>query len=245
MGYYALTEKNAVFYPSLMQAPSVPSAMPVMDPKRSRLRMVRELGMRGITDGGVLEAMGVVPRHLFVPEALRARAYEDAALPIGHGQTISRPFTVAMMTQLLEARPGMRVLEVGTGSGYQAAVLACMGCQVCTVETVRELYLRTRELLRRLNLPPIHMVRGDGAAGLPDAAPFDRIIVTAGGPGIPRPLTGQIDEGGFLLIPVGQPGAQRMLRMRRRCGKLLTEDFGPAKFVDLVGDHGRFGGSSR
>ena len=167
-----------------------------IDPRRLRLRMVRELAARGITDGRVLDAMSRVPRHLFVPEGLRSRAYEDCPLPIGYGQTISQPSTVALMSQMLETSPGMRVLEVGTGSGYQAAVLAAMGCTVYTVERLKELYQSARALLQQLDLRAIHMQRSDGTLGMPAAAPFDRIIVTAGGPQIPRPLLEQLAVDG-------------------------------------------------
>lgn len=211
----------------------------MLDPRRSRQRMVQELKRSGITDAAVLQAMAVVPRHLFVEEALRVQAYEDIRLPIGYGQTISQPSTVALMTQRLEAQPGMRVLEIGTGSGYQAAVLAVMGCRVYTIERIAELYHATRNLLQQLSLRAIYMVRGDGTLGLPAAAPFERIIVTAGGPEIPQPLLQQLAEGGILLIPVGdKPRTQRLLRVQRRAGRFLTENLGPANFVDLVGSHG-------
>ena len=210
-----------------------------IDPRRLRLRMVRELAARGITDGRVLDAMSRVPRHLFVPEGLRSRAYEDCPLPIGYGQTISQPSTVALMSQMLETSPGMRVLEVGTGSGYQAAVLAAMGCTVYTVERLKELYQSARALLQQLDLRAIHMQRSDGTLGLPAASPFDRIIVTAGGPQIPRPLLEQLAVDGIMLIPVGaRPRTQRLMRIMRRQGRLCSEDLGPAVFVDLVGDPG-------
>ena len=202
-----------------------------IDPRRLRLRMVRELAARGITDGRVLDAMSRVPRHLFVPEGLRSRAYEDCPLPIGYGQTISQPSTVALMSQMLETSPGMRVLEVGTGSGYQAAVLAAMGCTVYTVERLKELYQSARALLQQLDLRAIHMQRSDGTLGMPAAAPFDRIIVTAGGPQIPRPLLEQLAVDGIMLIPVGaRPRTQRLMRIMRRQGRLCSEDLGPAVF---------------
>ena len=211
-----------------------------IDPKRLRLRMVREqLQARGISDAAVLGAMAAVPRHLFVQEALRAQAYEDTPLPIGYGQTISQPYIVGLMTQLLEVERGMRVLEIGTGSGYQSAVLSTMGCTVFTVERMRELYQNTSSLLRQLGLRGIHMQRRDGTLGMPEAAPFERIIVTAGGPEVPRPLVDQLEEGGILLIPVGdKPRTQRLLRLRKEQGRISSEDLGPVVFVDLVGDHG-------
>jgi protein-L-isoaspartate(D-aspartate) O-methyltransferase len=210
-----------------------------VDPVRLRQRMVRNLEVQGISNPLVLAAMGAVPRHLFVQEALRSQAYEDTHLPIGHGQTISQPYTVAIMCELLEVLPGMRVLEVGAGSGYQAAVLATMGCTVFAVERLRELYQSANALLRQLNFHDIHMLRGDGTLGLPDAAPFERIVVSAGGPVIPHPLTEQLDEGGVLLIPVGaQQRTQRLARLRKNHGLIAREDLEPAKFVDLIGDHG-------
>lgn len=211
-----------------------------IDPKRQRQRMVQEqIQARGVTDPAVIAAMMAVPRHLFVQEALRGQSYEDSPLPIGHGQTISQPYIVARMTELLELQPGMRVLEIGTGSGYQAAVLAAMGCTVYTVERVRELYLATQSLLRGMGIRGIHTKRDDGTLGAPEAAPFDRIIVTAGGPEIPLPLVKQLDDPGILLIPVGnQKRAQKLLRLRKENGKVTQEDMGQVVFVDLVGNHG-------
>ena len=211
-----------------------------IDPRRLRLRMVEEqLKPRGIPAPEVLRAMATVPRHLFVQEALRAQAYEDTSLPIGYGQTISQPYTVALMTEMLETKAGMRILEIGTGSGYQAAVLAELGCTVFTIERLRELYLITGALLRQLGIQGIHMLREDGTFGLPAWAPYDRIIVTAGGPKIPQPLVDQLDEGGVLLIPVGdKPRSQRLVRVRKMRGRLIREDLGAAVFVDLVGNHG-------
>ncbi len=202
--------------------------------------MVREqLVARGIRDPQVLAAMNELPRHLFVPEAMRQHAYEDAALPIGYGQSISQPYIVARMSELLEPASGLRVLEIGTGSGYQAAVLAKIGCTVFSLERIREMHQQSTMLLRTLRLRTIHTQRTDGTYGLPQAAPFERIIVTAGAPELPEPLLGQLAEGGILLIPVGaQKREQRLLRMRKKCGKIYQEDFGPVAFVDLVGAHG-------
>lgn len=211
-----------------------------VDPKRHRHRMVQEqIQARGIQDPAVIAAMLTVPRHLFVQEALRSQSYEDRALPIGHGQTISQPYIVARMTELLELQPGMRVLEIGTGSGYQAAVLAAMGCTVYTVERVKELYLATQSLLREMGIRAIHTKRDDGTLGAPEAAPFDRIIVTAGGPEIPAPLVKQLEDPGILVIPVGaQKRAQKLLRLRKEQGTVTQEDMGNVVFVDLVGNHG-------
>ena len=209
------------------------------DPVHQRRRMVRELEARGIVDENVLAAMQAVPRHLFVPEALRPSAYADHPLPIGQGQTISQPFVVAWMSQRLEARPGMSVLEVGTGSGYQTAVLAAMGLEVFTVERVRELYFASRELFARLELRAVRMKIADGTLGWEENAPFDRIIVTAGGPDVPMPLVEQLGDPGIMIIPVGaNRGAQKLVRVLKNQGKVTAKAAGSVAFVDLVGDHG-------
>ena len=209
------------------------------DYRRQRERMVEEQLEGRITDEAVLAAMRGVHRHLFVPEALQVRAYEDHPLPIGYGQTISQPYIVALMTQLLEARPGMSILEIGTGSGYQAAVLAHMGLEVFTVERVRELYFATKELLLSLGLHTIRTRLADGTLGWEENAPFDRIIVTAGGPDIPVPLLEQLADPGIMVIPVGQTRReQRLVRVFRQDGKVTARALGNVAFVDLVGDHG-------
>ncbi|MDR1856168.1 MAG: protein-L-isoaspartate(D-aspartate) O-methyltransferase [Desulfovibrio sp.] len=201
--------------------------------------VAEQIEARGIHDPAVLAAMAAVPRHLFVEDGLRAQAYEDTPLPVGHGQTISQPFVVALMTQALEVSPGMRVLEIGTGSGYQAAVLAAMGCTVFTVERLRELHVEARDLLARIGVKGVHFMRGDGTLGVPAAAPFERILVTAGGPVVPPPLMEQLEEDGLLVIPVGERhGSQRLARLRRHAGEFLAEDLGGVAFVDLIGDHG-------
>lgn len=206
----------------------------------SRDRMVKEQLMgRGISDTNVLEAMRRVPRHLFVEEALRGKAYEDYPLPLGFGQTISQPFIVALMSQLLEASPGQRVLEIGTGSGYQAAVLNEMGLEVYSVERLRDLYARTSELLMRLKYRGIKLKLDDGTEGWPEAAPFDRIIVTAGGPSVPEPLLLQLADPGIMIIPVGKERReQRLVRVRKMEGNVTREDQDRVAFVDLVGSHG-------
>ena len=209
------------------------------DPVRLRRRMVQELEARGIVDEAVLAAMQSVPRHLFIQEALRAQAYEDTSLPIGYGQTISQPYTVAAMSSYLQVQRGMRVLEIGTGSGYQAAVLAAMGCTVFTVERIRELYLAARELFQGLGIRSIHMRRDDGTLGMSEAAPFDRIIVTAGGPEIPTPLVDQLDIPGIMVIPVGERRrTQHLVRLWKDVDGIHQETLGNAVFVDLVGNHG-------
>lgn len=211
-----------------------------IDPRRKRERMVRDqLLARNVTDEAVLAAMGTVKRHEFVEDALTDQAYDDRPLPIGYGQTISQPYIVARMTQLLEVRSGMRVLEVGTGSGYQAAVLSELGAEVYTVERVRELFTRTRQLFSRLRYFWIKTRLDDGTMGWPDEAPFDRIIVTAGGPEVPEPLLDQLADSGMLLIPVGgERREQRLIRITKSGGTTTREEFGGVVFVDLVGEHG-------
>lgn len=206
----------------------------------SRDRMVREqLIPRGITDAAVLRAMRTVPRHLFVEEALRGQAYEDRPLPIGFGQTISQPFIVALMSQMLECAPGMQVLEIGTGSGYQAAVLREMGLHVHSVERLRELHFRTSALFRQLRYMDIRLKLADGTMGWPEAAPFDRILVTAGGPEIPAPLVDQLADPGILLMPVGDGKlSQRLVRLHKQAGHIRKETGDGVAFVDLVGKHG-------
>lgn len=211
---------------------------PRIDPHRLRTRMVERLKTQGVDDEAVLDVMGRVPRDLFVDEALRARAYELETLPLGRGQTISNPYTVARMTSLLHVEPGMTVLEIGTGSGYQAAVLAALGCRVVTVERLPELYAKASAAFAELGLHMIEAHLGDGTLGHPQNAPYARIVVTAGGPEIPAPLVDQLDEGGIMVIPVGSSGQQRLKRVFRHHGALHEQDCGPAVFVDLVGSHG-------
>ena len=211
-----------------------------LDYRIPRQRMVRDqIAGRGVANAAVLRAMGEVPRHLFVPEALAPTAYDDRPLPIGHGQTISQPYIVALMCSMLEPRPGLSVLEVGTGAGYQAAVLHALGLTVFTVERLRPLYLEARERFGRLGLHTIRTLLSDGTLGWPDMGPFDRIIVAAGGPGIPEALTEQLADGGVLVIPVGKRrGAQRLVRVVRHGLDLAVRDCGPVAFVDLVGSYG-------
>ena len=208
--------------------------------KRNRERMLTEQIMaRGIDNERVLAGMAAVPRHLFVDEAMAAEAYEDYPLPIGLGQTISQPYVVALMSQLLEAPPGAKVLEIGTGSGYQAAVLAEMGLDVYTVERMRELYMRTSTLLRKLKYFHIACRLGDGTLGWPEEAPFERILVTAGGPFIPEPLLEQLSDPGILLMPVGaRAREQQLVRVHKQDGEISRENLGAVSFVDLVGNHG-------
>ncbi len=201
--------------------------------------VAEQIQARGVTNRAVLEAMRVVPRHLFVQEALRAQAYEDHPLPIGLGQTISQPYIVALMTELLEPAPDLRVLEIGSGSGYQAAVLAAVGMEVYSVERIRELYLATQKRLMDMRCFRVRLKLDDGTLGWPEEAPFDRIIVTAGGPEAPPPLIEQLGDPGIMVIPVGHSRrSQELLVLRKENGALAGERHGGVAFVDLVGAHG-------
>lgn len=206
--------------------------------QRLRDRMVRQqLEARGIRDPGVLEAMRKIPRHLFVPDHLVERAYDDCPLPIGEGQTISQPYMVAWMTEILRPEPGQKVLEIGTGSGYQAAVLCELGADVYTIEKNPLLAREAERRLAQLGYYP-HIRIGDGTLGWPEEAPFQRIIVTAGAPSIPQPLLDQLDEGGRLVIPVGPSGMQMLTLVEKRGGRLTTTEEGTCVFVPLVGRYG-------
>lgn len=211
-----------------------------VDPRRSRERMVRDqIQGRGIHDSAVLAAMLKIPRHEYVDEALHAQAYADNPVPIGHGQTISQPYIVALMSQALEVLPGMRVLEIGTGSGYQAAVLAEMGAKIYTVERIRELHLQACKRMQHFKYHNVYCKLDDGTLGWPEQAPFDRIIVTAGGPIVPETLVDQLGDPGMLLIPVGPSRqAQELILVRKEDGRIKQENKGAVVFVDLVGRHG-------
>jgi len=211
-----------------------------MDPKRQRERMVNDqLKARGIADARVLAVMGELPRHLFVEEALAGQAYLDCPLPIGEGQTISQPYIVALMSELLQVEPGMKVLEIGTGSGYQAAVLARLGADVHTVERIPKLCAAARERLLSMGLFNVHVKQDDGTLGWPSAAPFDRIIVTAGGPEIPQPLIDQLGQGGRLILPLGATRrSQRLVLVEKSPDGVRQSEVCSVAFVDLVGKHG-------
>jgi protein-L-isoaspartate(D-aspartate) O-methyltransferase len=190
---------------------------------------------RGVTDARVLEAMRKVPRHRFIPESQRPSAYDDRPLPIGRGQTISQPYIVALMSELAEVEPGDTVLEVGTGSGYQAAVLAEMGVKVFSIEIVASLAKGAQALLVELGYGGSVEVRhGDGYAGWPEHAPFDAIVVTAAPPSIPDPLKQQLEVGGHLVIPVGKD-FQRLLRVTRTKNGFREESVIPVRFVPMTG----------
>jgi protein-L-isoaspartate(D-aspartate) O-methyltransferase len=202
-----------------------------------RNKLVKTLRSKGILDEKVLAAIAKVPRHVFFDDALLSHAYEDKAFPIGEGQTISQPYTVAFQTEKLEVKPGDKVLEIGTGSGYQACVLLELGAKVFTIEYNLKLFQKTKEILPKLGYNP-HFFQGDGSKGLPAKAPFDKIIVTAGAPAVPQSLTEQLAENGILIIPVGDRESQKMLRIRKRNGKLTQEQFDAFAFVPLLGQQG-------
>ncbi|MEW5889374.1 MAG: protein-L-isoaspartate(D-aspartate) O-methyltransferase [Pseudomonadota bacterium] len=205
-----------------------------MTSQRTRARMVERLREKGIRDERVLAAMGVVPRHLFVEEALASRAYEDTALPLGFQQTISQPFVVARMIELARAgRELGRTLEVGAGCGYQAAVLAQLAQEVYAVERIAPLLARARSNLRHLRLPNVRLKHADGNLGLPEAAPFDTIIVAAAAPQVPQVLMGQLAVGGRMVLPVGQ--AEQMLWVIERTSQGYSEArLDAVRFVPLV-----------
>jgi protein-L-isoaspartate(D-aspartate) O-methyltransferase len=202
-----------------------------------RNKLVKKLAEKGIKDEQVLAAIGKVPRHVFFENALIDHAYQDKAFPIGEGQTISQPYTVAFQTEKLEIKPGDKVLEIGTGSGYQACILLEMGAKVYTIEYNRRLYETTRQFLPQLRYKP-HFFYGDGSKGLPAKAPFNKIIVTAGAPVIPNALTDQLAEGGILVIPVGGREKQVMIQIRKIEGKLSKKQFDNFAFVPLLGEQG-------
>lgn len=202
--------------------------------KGLRQQLVNAIKNRGIVDDSVLEAINKVPRHLFMDSSFLEYAYEDKAFPIGAGQTISQPYTVAFQTQLLEISKNDKVLEVGTGSGYQSCVLMEMGAKVYTIERQKELYWKAKKIFPVLGYKPKLVTFGDGYKGLPTYGPFDKIIVTAGAPFIPKALTDQLKPGGMLVIPVGED-IQTMKRIiKKEDATLIEEDFGSFKFVPML-----------
>ncbi len=206
---------------------------------RLRHEMVeKQIAARSISDIRVLDAMRTVPRHLFVSEALMDQAYSDFPLPIGEQQTISQPFIVAEMTQALQLTPEDRVLEIGTGSGYQAAVLAHITYRVYTIERIHSLYVKTRRLFDKLGYHNIVTRYSDGTTGWKDESPFDAIIVTAGAPEIPAALVNQLAMGGRMVIPVGNQHSQDLIRLVREKSGLHQTNLGGCRFVKLVGEHG-------
>jgi protein-L-isoaspartate(D-aspartate) O-methyltransferase len=204
-----------------------------------RVAMVEnQLKARGISDRRVLEAMRRVPRHIFVPEAQRSRAYEDMPLPVGEGQTISQPYIVAWMTELLRLEGEESVLEIGTGTGYQSALLGLLARKVYSVERIAALADSARERLASLGLENIEVVVGDGSRGLPEHAPYQDIIVTAGSPQVPQALVEQLADGGRLVIPVGTASMQMLTLVEKRGSEVVTRELGNCVFVPLVGKYG-------
>src|SRR5690349_18497395 len=202
-----------------------------------RNKLVKILQKKGISNPRVLAAIGKVPRHVFFDDALLVHAYQDKAFPIGEGQTISQPFTVAFQTEQLEIKLGDKVLEIGTGSGYQACVLLELGAKVYTIEYNRILFERTRDFLPQLGYKPFFFY-GDGSRGVPAKAPYNKIIVTAGAPVVPTALTDQLADNGILIIPVGGRDKQTMVKIRKQNGVLKKEELSTFAFVPLLGADG-------
>lgn len=199
-----------------------------------RNQLVSLLKEKGILDNNVLEAIKKIPRHLFLDSSFSEFAYQDKAFPIEAGQTISQPYTVAFQTQLLEVKKEQKILEIGTGSGYQTAVLCVMGAKVYSIERQTKLFKQTSNLLPKLGIRPKHLSFGDGYKGLPSHAPFDSIIVTAGAPIIPQPLMAQLKIGGRLVIPVGDKNQIMTLLIRKNETQFEKHEFGDCKFVPLL-----------
>jgi len=211
---------------------------PQDDPSLREQMVKRQIVARGIADPKIIEAMKKVPRHLFVAEKHRPSSYEDYPLPIGEGQTISQPYVVAFMTEALHLRAEDRVLEIGTGSGYQAAILAELVKEVYTIEIIEKLGKRAREILGQLGYKNIEVKIGDGYKGWPEKAPFDAIIVTCAPEAIPQPLMDQLREGGRMIIPVGRAGRiQHLVRGVKKQGRLVTGEVMEVRFVPMVRGH--------
>jgi protein-L-isoaspartate(D-aspartate) O-methyltransferase len=202
------------------------------------MMVTTQLIPRGIKDSRLLEAMRKVPRHLFMPRALWGSAYDDNALPIGEGQTISQPYMVAVMTELLELNGEEKVLEIGTGSGYQAAILAELSREVYTIERIESLADSARQCLAGLGYNNVVVLAGDGSKGLEEKAPFDRIIITAAAPGLPDVIIKQLREGGIIVAPVGERFSQIVIKGRKNKGVLVEEFQVPCVFVPLLGEYG-------
>jgi protein-L-isoaspartate(D-aspartate) O-methyltransferase len=196
----------------------------------------QQIEARGISDPATLAALRTVPRHEFLPMRLRSEAYADYPLPIGHGQTISQPFIVAFMTEAIRPQPGEKFLEIGAGSGYQAAILAQMGAQVYTIEIVEPLAEMARQTLERLGYKNAHVKHGDGFRGWPEHAPFDAIIVTCAPDKIPAPLVEQLRDGGRMIIPVGSGMNQELVLLRKKGDKIEKQSVLPVRFVPMTGE---------
>jgi len=211
----------------------------ILDYHMTREKMVKtQLIPRGINDKRVLEAMGKIPRDRFIEEALKGEAYNDHPLPIGHKQTISQPYIVALMTEALGLIGKEKTLEIGTGSGYQTAILAELSEKVYTVERIRSLLVKSRNILAELGYNNILFKAFDGTLGWKEYEPYDAIIVTAGAPNVPQPLLDQLAEGGRLIIPVGNRFSQELIKMTKKRGKYIQKNLGGCRFVDLIGVHG-------
>jgi protein-L-isoaspartate(D-aspartate) O-methyltransferase len=207
--------------------------------EKERSGMVEtQIAARGVRDERVLSAMREVPRHLFVPESYQSAAYKDSPLPIGKGQTISQPYIVAVMTELLRVQPTDKVLEIGSGSGYQAAILGKLAQSVVTVERIPEVGEMARSNLARVGITTVTVVTGNGTLGYPEGAPFDGILITAATPAVPPPLIEQMAEGGRLVAPVGSRDLQELVRLTRHGKQTVKELFGGVVFVPLLGEHG-------
>jgi protein-L-isoaspartate(D-aspartate) O-methyltransferase len=216
---------------------SFPVAAEEPNSRKGDTMVAEQIERRGVKDPRVLEAMRKVPRHEFVPEEERHEAYDDRPLPIGHGQTISQPYIVAFMTEALGLKGTEKVLEVGTGSGYQAAVLSGLAKEVFTVEIVEPLGTRAAEVLKRLGYKNVSVRVGDGYRGWREEAPFDAIIVTCAPDAVPEPLVHQLAEGGRMIIPVGPEGkAQQLVLLKKRHGKLHQQEILPVRFVPMTGE---------
>ncbi len=206
--------------------------------KGKRKALVAELRKKGIQNEAVLEAINTLPRHFFFDTALISHAYEDKAFPIGEGQTISQPYTVAFQSSLLEVAPGDKILEIGTGSGYQACILHLLGAEVYSIEYQKKLFEHTNRFLQRLGIQ-LHLFFGDGTGGVPAYAPYDKIIVTAGAPVVPEALIQQLKIGGILVIPVGDRSKQAMVKITKKSAtKIEREEFEGFAFVPLLGKEG-------
>jgi protein-L-isoaspartate(D-aspartate) O-methyltransferase len=215
------------------------SAPPDREAALRREMVARYVEPRGVDDARVLEALRRVPRHRFVPEPLRSKAYGDHSLPIGHGQTISQPYVVGLMTQRLAVEPGHKVLEIGTGSGYQAAVLSVLARSVYSLERIDDLARSAAAALRAIGCHNVSVKAFDGTYGYPAAAPYDRILVTAASDEVPEPLLDQLAVGGRLVLPIGPPHRQRLRVIRRRKDHFGQEDGEEVVFVPLLGRFGR------
>jgi protein-L-isoaspartate(D-aspartate) O-methyltransferase len=215
-----------------------PVVSPLPQFSGARRRLVEELRAKGIADTAVLAAVERTPRHAFVPTGMRHRAYEDAALLIGSGQTISQPFVHARSLELLKLQPTDRVLEIGTGSGYQTVLLSHLAREVYSVERIEALLDRAREAVGASGATNVRLLCADGTGGWPEYAPYDAIVVSAGAPEVPQPLLDQLADGGRLLTPVGDRDEQRLVLVVRRGTRFDRQSYDPVRFVPLVGEHG-------